>query len=80
MATAGFELKAWLASFRPMSPRYRGVDYLRGAVGAFVGIVAAGYAAKTFDIGAAAVPFIVAPMGASAVLLFAAPASPLAQP
>ena len=80
MAAAQFELRSWLASFRPKSPRYRGADYLRGALGAFVGIVAAAYAAKAFDIGAAAVPFIVAPMGASAVLLFAAPASPLAQP
>ena len=80
MGAARFALKPWLVSFRPNSPRYRGADYLRGALGAFVGIVTAAYAAKAFDIGAAAVPFIVAPMGASAVLLFAAPASPLAQP
>jgi CBS domain-containing membrane protein len=32
------------------------------------------------DVGPAALPFIVAPIGASAVLLFAASASPLAQP
>ena len=71
---------AWLRTFWPSSLPYRGADYLRGALGALGGILVAAYVAKALDVGAAAVPFIVAPMGASAVLLFAAPASPLAQP
>jgi CBS domain-containing membrane protein len=73
-------LLAWLRTFRPRSLPFRGADYLRGGVGALVGIVLATLAGKAFDIGPAALPFIVAPIGASAVLLFAAPASPLAQP
>ncbi|MFN2517445.1 MAG: hypothetical protein ABR604_00165, partial [Jatrophihabitantaceae bacterium] len=68
-------LMLWLRSLRPTSQRYRGGDYARGALGAFVGILVASYGAKSFDIGPAALPFIVAPMGATAVLLFAAPAS-----
>src|SRR4051794_1003956 len=74
------DVPAWLRTFRPRSLPYRGLDYLRGAVGALFGILLAGLAGKAFDIGPAALPFIVAPIGASAVLLFAAPASPLAQP
>jgi CBS domain-containing membrane protein len=73
-------LIAWARTFRPRSLPYRGADYLRGGLGAFVGIVLAAYAGKAFDVGPAALPYIIAPMGASAVLLFAAPASPLAQP
>ncbi len=74
------DVVAWLRTFRPRSLPYRGADYLRGAVGALLGIVLAGLAGKAFDIGPDALPYIVAPIGASAVLLFAAPASPLAQP
>jgi CBS domain-containing membrane protein len=73
-------LAGWLRTFRPRSLPFRGADYPRGGLGALVGIVLATYAGKVFDIGPAALPFIVAPIGASAVLLFAAPASPLAQP
>jgi CBS domain-containing membrane protein len=70
----------WRASLRPHSPCYRRADYLRGAVGALLGIAIAGLAGKAVSAGPEALPFIVAPMGATAVLLFAAPASPLAQP
>lgn len=70
----------WLRSFLPRSLPYRGTDLARGGLGALVGILVASATAKALDVGAAGVPFIVAPMGASAVLLFAAPASPLAQP
>jgi CBS domain-containing membrane protein len=49
-------------------------------VGAFVGISLAGLIAAVSTGGSAAVPLLIAPMGASAVLLFAVPSSPLAQP
>ncbi|HET6877885.1 MAG TPA: HPP family protein [Jatrophihabitans sp.] len=74
------EVLLWLRTFRPRSLSYRGIDVARGAAGALVGIVVASYTARALDVGPAGLPFIVAPMGASAVLLFAAPASPLAQP
>ena len=71
---------AWLASLRPGPIGYRRADFLRGGFGALVGIALAAVAANAVPGGPAMLPFIVAPMGASAVLLFAAPASPLAQP
>jgi CBS domain-containing membrane protein len=72
--------KAWLMSLRPGPIGYRRADFLRGGLGALVGIALASLAAQTIPGGPAMLPFIVAPMGASAVLLFAAPGSPLAQP
>jgi CBS domain-containing membrane protein len=69
-----------MASLRPGPIGYRKADFLRGGFGALVGIALAALAAQAVPGGPAMLPFIVAPMGASAVLLFAAPASPLAQP
>ena len=72
--------RAWLASLRPGPVGYRPLDLARGGLGALVGIAVAALAARWLPGGPEALPFIVAPMGATAVLLFAAPASPLAQP
>ena len=72
--------RAWLASLRPGPVAYRPFDLARGGLGALVGIAVAALAARVLPGGPEALPFIVAPMGATAVLLFAAPASPLAQP
>jgi len=57
------------------------LGWARGAVGAGLGIMAAA-AITALLLGAnhAALPLLVAPVGASAVLVFAVPASPLAQP
>ena len=66
------------AAFAPQGPTLPRVALIQAA-GALVGILATA-AIGHFALGAAALPFIVAPMGASAVLLFAVPASPLAQP
>ncbi|KAA1417735.1 CBS domain-containing protein [Nocardioides humilatus] len=60
--------------------RYSPAELARGALGALIGIAVAGATAKVVPGGAEALPFLVAPMGAAAVLLFAVPASPLAQP
>lgn len=72
--------RAWLTSLRPGPVGYRPIDLARGGLGALVGIAVAALAARVLPGGPEALPFIVAPMGATAVLLFAAPASPLAQP
>lgn len=59
------------------------LGWLRGAVGAALGIAVAGGVTLLLvgiDAGAGALPFLVAPIGASAVLVFCVPASPLAQP
>lgn len=60
--------------------RYSPAELARGAAGALIGIAIAGATAKVVPGGPESLPFIVAPMGAAAVLLFAVPASPLAQP
>ncbi len=70
----------WLASWRPQSLPYRRSEVIRGALGSLLGLLTGALAGWLFDVGPAGLPAIVAPMGASAVLLFAAPASPLAQP
>lgn len=60
--------------------RYSTSEMARGAAGALLGIAVAGATARAVPGGPEMLPFIVAPMGACAVLLFAVPASPLAQP
>jgi CBS domain-containing membrane protein len=55
-------------------------DWIRAAVGAVFGIFLTGYLCRTWLHGAGGLPFLIAPMGASSVLLFAVPASPLARP
>ena len=54
--------------------------YLRSTVGALIGILMTGYVTQLALGMSMGFPLLVAPMGASAVLLFAAPNSPLAQP
>lgn len=79
-AGANGALSGWLRSFKPTPPRYRALEFARGGVGAFAGIIVASVVVRSFHAGPLGLPFIVAPIGASAVLVFAAPASPLAQP
>lgn len=55
------------------------LERLRAAMGACLGILVVGIIGR-LALPAAAAPLLIAPLGASAVLLFAVPASPLAQP
>ncbi|MDR6500737.1 CBS domain-containing membrane protein [Burkholderia ambifaria] len=73
-------LRQWLHSFipHPMSLGWR--ERLRSCTGALVGIATVGVTMRWLPGVPGLVPLLVAPMGASAVLLFAVPASPLAQP
>ncbi|MDN7589493.1 HPP family protein [Burkholderia seminalis] len=73
-------LRQWLHSFlpHPMSLGWR--ERLRSCMGALVGIATVGVTMRLLPGVPGLVPLLVAPMGASAVLLFAVPASPLAQP
>lgn len=72
--------KTWLQRFVPEPLRVSKRERLRACVGALLGIGITGLIATWLFGVSPAVPLLVAPMGASAVLLFAAPASPLAQP
>ncbi|EAU41233.1 CBS domain containing membrane protein [Fulvimarina pelagi HTCC2506] len=55
-------------------------EQLRASIGALCGIAVTGFATLLVLGPETIVPLLVAPMGASAVLLFAVPSSPLAQP
>ncbi|CAB3722354.1 hypothetical protein LMG3458_04072 [Achromobacter deleyi] len=71
-------IKRWLGAFAPAPVGVNGREKLYGAVGALVGLFCTEWVGR-HALGVAS-PWFIAPMGASAVLLFAAPASPLAQP
>ncbi|MFM2301375.1 MAG: hypothetical protein RLZZ84_1111 [Pseudomonadota bacterium] len=56
------------------------IGWLRGALGAGLAIALTGLASYLALRGDPAMPWLLAPMGASAVLIFVLPASPLSQP
>ncbi|MGV3482339.1 MAG: HPP family protein [Sphingobium sp.] len=66
--------------FRPLLAGGNFNDRLFACVGALMGIGLTGLVCTWLGAGDQALPLLVAPIGASAVLLFAVPASPLAQP
>ncbi|MEO5806583.1 HPP family protein [Devosia sp.] len=68
--------KRFIPSLAPVSASER----VRASVGAIVGILITGLVAGFALRNSHDLPLLIAPMGASAVLLFAVPASPLAQP
>ncbi|RAR51362.1 CBS domain-containing membrane protein [Paraburkholderia unamae] len=70
----------WLTSFvpHPAAPPWR--ERARRCAGAMLGIAFTGLATHLLFGAAGDIPLLVAPMGASAVLLFGASDSPLAQP
>ena len=70
----------WLRGFLPASLGVSGAERLRGCFGALTGLLLTGLVCNRILGAEAASPMLIAPMGASAVLLFAVPASPLAQP
>ena len=71
------------AFFQALVPRTTPVslkERARSALGALVGIGATGLVCRYAVGPGTSLPILIAPMGASAVLLFAVPSSPLAQP
>lgn len=73
-------LAGWLAGFAPSRVSIPRRERLRSSLGALIGIALTGGLAHWLLGPVSSVPFLIAPMGASAVLLFGVPASPLAQP
>lgn len=69
---------AWLRGFQPAPLNASGRERLLGCLGALLGLLVAEWLSR-LALGESN-PWFIAPMGASAVLLFAVPASPLAQP
>ena len=70
----------YYSAFIPAPPGPAFVDRLKAASGAIGGIAITGLLCGLMLGNGITHPLLVAPMGASAVLLFAVPASPLAQP
>jgi CBS domain-containing membrane protein len=73
-------LARWLLSFSPSPVTLGWPERLRSCLGALLGISFTAGVMHVLLGDHALIPLLVAPMGASAVLLFAVPASPLAQP
>ncbi|MES2758733.1 MAG: HPP family protein [Pseudomonadota bacterium] len=70
----------WLQKFLPAPNSASGREQVRAGIGAIVGLTLTAFLSYFLLNGHSGMAFLVAPMGASAVLLFAVPASPLAQP
>lgn len=69
-----------LAHWLGVQPRTSGGRMVPAVLGGGFGIFATGYLMHLWLGNGAGLPLLIAPIGASAVLLFAVPASPLAQP
>lgn len=76
----------WMSGWRRMQaffPRLvavSGIERVRAGCGALFGILMTGLVTREMLGADANMPMLIAPMGASAVLLFAVPSSPMAQP
>ena len=76
----GAALATWLHGFLPAPLTAGPTERLRSCCGALLGLLLTGIMSRLAVGDGPALPLLIAPMGASAVLLFAVPASPLAQP
>ena len=70
----------WLQGFYPEPIIVNHVERLRACTGALIGILLTAVLTYLIIGHSSSLPLLVAPIGASAVLLFAVPSSPLAQP
>ncbi|MES2353261.1 MAG: HPP family protein [Pseudomonadota bacterium] len=70
----------WLHGFVPGPVAVNNTERFRACIGALIGILLTGVLSHLALGSTVNLPLLIAPMGASAVLLFAVPASPLAQP
>ena len=76
----GGAVVTWLRGFLPAPLNTGLTERLRSCCGALLGLGLTGLICRAAVGDGVALPLLIAPMGASAVLLFAVPASPLAQP
>lgn len=73
-------LLRWLRRFAPESVASPAVERLRAWVGVLLGLLIVSLAVRELSGAPAGLPLLVAPICASAVLVFVFPASPMAQP
>jgi CBS domain-containing membrane protein len=76
----GRRVQEWFAGFVPAPLQTSTTERLRSCVGALLGLSLTGFICTHAMGGGMRSPLLIAPMGASAVLLFGVPSSPLAQP
>ena len=76
----GTMMKRFRDLFVPRMAQVSLLERVRSACGALLGLLCTGLIARAAVGSGPELPILIAPMGASAVLLFAVPASPLAQP
>ena len=79
-SSAAARLQQWLRAFLPAGVAVNSTERWRAVVGAAIGIVATAAISRFISQFHPVPAGVVAPIGASAVLVFAVPASPLAQP
>src|SRR5688572_3543830 len=72
--------RSWLRRFQPHPMKVDARERVRVCIGALVGIAVAAVLTHLAVPTDALTPWLIAPMGASAVLVFGVPASPMAQP
>ena len=73
-------LTEWLRHFWPAPLGIDGKERLRFVVGAVIGVLLTAWLSRWWAQGNGTGPWMVASLGASAVLVFGMPSSPLAQP
>jgi CBS domain-containing membrane protein len=73
-------LRAWMAALRPAPVRIDAAERWRASGGAALGVLLTGLAGRALAGDGPGLPWLVAPLGASAVLVFGVPSSPLATP
>ncbi|MBA4742255.1 MAG: HPP family protein [Azoarcus sp.] len=73
-------LREWLIAFRPARLTADRAERIRACIGALIGIFVTGITSYWLIGNTPQLPMLIAPLGASAVLLFAVPNGPLAQP
>lgn len=74
------QMRAWFEAFLPNATGLSARERLRSGAGAAAALTIAGLSLHVLPGFSSRFPLLIAPMGASSVLLFAVPASPLAQP
>ncbi len=72
--------RAWIARFKPLRAPVSVHERLHASVGGLVGLLVTAFCLRACLGSFEHVPLLIAPIGASTVLVFGVPASPLAQP
>ena len=79
-APTAARLSRWLSAFWPAPVQVNARERLRAVLGAVLGVLFVALFSRLLSHSGGSLPWLVAPIGASAVLVFGVPASPLAQP